>query len=345
MVVDTITCCSMLKNGHQFYGTSATKFWTPFPLRFLTLFSTYKSPAKYTTYWHREHKSKERLPVLFIHGIGVGLYPYANFLRDINIKNCYFGKMDDSVGVIAIEIMAVSSRLTYQALDKDVLVDEIKRILDHHGWSKCVLVGHSYGTVISTHLLKSPHTAPLLGPVVLVDPICFLLHLPDVAYNFTARQPSHAKELVLWYFGSMDIRIAHTLGRRFFWTENILWKEDLELEDGYHDMTVLLSGNDDIVDVNAVRRYLPPTQGTKHETRYGAARTGTSDATNGLLELCAENGKDLEDNLMPLAGKGLKTVWLDGLHHGQAFEFGRTRGHLAQIVRAYTNCGQDGGRA
>ena len=273
--------------------------------------------------------------MLFIHGVGVGLYPYTNFLRDINIKTGYFGDMDDTVGIIAIEIMAVSSRLTAQALDKDILVNEIKCILDYHRWTKCVLVGHSYGTVISTHLLKSPRTANLIGPVVLIDPICFLLHLPDVAYNFTARQPSHghAKELVLWYFGSMDIGIAHTLGRRFFWVENILWKEDLRDEDGEErDVTVVLSGKDDIVDVNAVRRYL---SSVKH------AAAGCSGA-NGMTSTLPDNSEknkaemDADDGIAALSGKGLETVWLEGFHHAQAFDFETMRDCLAKIVRRYT---------
>ena len=175
----------MLYNGFHFYRTSASRFFTLFPFRPLALLSTKTSPAKYFTYWHREHLSDTRLPVLFIHGIGVGLYPYANFLRDINET----GGDDVDVGVIAIEIMTVSSRITHQAFDKDVLIDEIRTILKHHGWSKYILVGHSYGTVICTHLLKSQLTTPLIGPVVFIDPICFLLHLPDVAYNFTVRQP------------------------------------------------------------------------------------------------------------------------------------------------------------
>jgi pimeloyl-ACP methyl ester carboxylesterase len=128
--------------------------------------------------------------VLFIHGIGVGLYPDTNFLRDLKSV----GRDDAEVGIIALEIMPVSSRITHPALERDVMVREIRAIIKHHGWSRFILVSHSYGSIISTHLLKSPLTAPLIGPVVLVDPISFLLHLPDVAYNFTARQPVRANE-------------------------------------------------------------------------------------------------------------------------------------------------------
>jgi hypothetical protein len=34
------------------------------------------------------------------------------------------------------------------------------------------------------HLLQTPHIGQKVGPILFVDPVSFLLHLPDVAYNF-----------------------------------------------------------------------------------------------------------------------------------------------------------------
>src|ERR1700688_680280 len=73
-------------------------------LHFQSLLTTRKSPAKHLTYWHRQHTSKTKLPILFIHGIGIGLYTYVKFLSDINLG----GTPDDQVGITAIEIMPVS---------------------------------------------------------------------------------------------------------------------------------------------------------------------------------------------------------------------------------------------
>lgn len=52
------------------------------------------------------------------------------------------------------------------------------------------LIVRSYGSVVATHLLRSPETAQKIGPILFVDPVSFLLHHPDVAYNFVSlRQP------------------------------------------------------------------------------------------------------------------------------------------------------------
>ena len=101
-------------------------------------------------------------------------------------------------------------------------------------------------------MLKSERTAKKIGPVVLIDPITIMLHLPDVAYNFTRRQPTEANEHQLYYFASMDMGVSHTLARSFFWSDVILWKKDL----GDRRVTFSLAQRDLIVNAEAVGRYL-----------------------------------------------------------------------------------------
>ena len=109
--------------------------------------------------------------------------------------------------------MPVSFRITGAALDKDEMCSEIFRILQKHGWNKFILASHSYGSVISSQLMHNRKTSSMVGPILLIDPVSILLHLPDVAYNFTCRIPKQANERQLWYFASTDQGVAHTLGR------------------------------------------------------------------------------------------------------------------------------------
>ncbi|KAM9874273.1 alpha beta hydrolase fold family [Verticillium dahliae] len=247
-VVDTVAWVYLRYYSFEFHGTSVAAV---FPLRPFTPFATSRSPAKTLTYWHRPHTSKTRLPVLFIHGIGIGLYQYINFLADLNAEGSQ-SPSDGQVGIIALEIMSVSSRITGEAMSKDEMCDEVACILKAHGWERVVLVSHSYGSIVTTHLLRAPRTAKVIGPILFVDPVSFLLHLPDVAYNFTYRKPTRANEHLLSYFGAKDMGISHTLFRRFFWAENILWKEDIQ----GHSVSVVLSGRDSIIDAKVIGAYL-----------------------------------------------------------------------------------------
>lgn len=58
---------------------------------------------------------------------------------------------------------------------------------------------------------------------------------------------------MLHYFASQDMLISHTLARRFFWSEYVLWKEDL---DENRPLTVVLSAKDLIVPAKEIWAYL-----------------------------------------------------------------------------------------
>ena len=244
-------------------------------------------------YWYRPHRSRTKLPIVFIHGIGIGLLPYIPFLRELAAQ-------DPDVGILAIEILPISMHITEQPLARDAICDAIERILNAHGLRRIVLAGHSYGTAISAYLLRrqwgsvdrslilpTPTTpliqqprpgsadhvsigdgndgGDLIAATLLMDPIPFLLHYPAVAYNFIYRQPRYANEWQLWYFASRDADISRTLSRHFFWYECILFREDVlsstgaagsKDEGSVMPVAVSLSGRDQIVDGPAVHAYL-----------------------------------------------------------------------------------------
>ena len=79
--------------------------------------------------------------------------------------------------------------------------------------------------VVATHFLHDAHLSTRVAAMVFIDPIPFLLHLLNIAYNFVYRDPRTANEWELWFFASRDPDISCAMSKHFFWTENILWKE------------------------------------------------------------------------------------------------------------------------
>jgi hypothetical protein len=65
----------------------------------------------------------------------------------------------------------------------------------------------------------------------------------------------------------MDIGVSHTLTRSFFWSDIILWKEDL----GDRSVTYSLAGRDLIVNTEAVVSYLASSDcgSSKHQSFNG----------------------------------------------------------------------------
>ncbi|KAK4972547.1 hypothetical protein LTR66_005984 [Elasticomyces elasticus] len=338
--VDTLTFLCLRLSGFHFHRLSLRRFWTLFPFRFTSLTSTRLTPAEHLTYWHRPHTSKTRRPVLFIHGIGIGLWPYMQFLRELNAYIDDGSPAEDGhVGILAVEIMPISCRLTSPLLSKNDFCAELLAILHQHpeymSPAGFVLISHSYGSILTTHILSNPTLCPLVANVLLIDPVCVLLHLPDVAYNFLARQPTpgwlwtakgKANEWQLWYFASKDPGVAHALSRRFFWSENCLWKNDIDdlLKDGKR-VSVSLGSRDLIVDAESVGRYL-----------VGSKPMATRQAT------CEKNSDKLapvmdqqEWKTRPWKGDGLEVLWFDDLDHAQVFDKKATRARLLAVVKSY----------
>jgi pimeloyl-ACP methyl ester carboxylesterase len=262
-------------------------------------------------YWYRPHRSHTKLPILFIHGIGIGLLPYIPFLRELAAQ-------DPDVGILAIEILPISMRITAPPLDRDTMCTAITRILNAHGIHRVVLAGHSYGTAVSAHLLRrqwgaqqpahestNSHqvighdnsnvgSSDLIAATLLIDPIPFLLHYPAVAYNFVYRQPRHANEWQLWYFASREPDTARALSRYFFWFECILFRENVlgatsgggrgsasaagkQGKKRPMPVTVSLAGRDQIVDARAVRAYLTGSKDPEEDEQanpVGKGRAG-----------------------------------------------------------------------
>lgn len=241
--------------------------------------------------------------------------------------------------------MPVAFRITHAALPREELCKEITKIIRAHfkASQKFVLASHSYGTVITTHLLSHEPLKAQIGPVVLIDPVSMLLHLPDVAYNFTRRKPKQANEFQLYYFASMDMGVAHTLARHFFWNENVLWKKDLV----GHKVTVSLGGRDLIVNTRAVGRYLSGATSDGAPSNYSDTETlielDISEEESAERQSRGEKGrednadedKDEEWTSRAWSGTGIDTLWFEDLDHAQVFDKPATRKRLIECILAY----------
>lgn len=228
MIADTIAILSLKSKGFTYYRKALANQVAIFPPRPAALCTRMDSPAPSLSYFLRKHTSKTRLPVIHLHGIGIGLLPHVDYLDELHRALNADAGDDDQVGILAIEILQISSRLTTPIPRSAEFVSQLMILINNHfGSSRFVLSAHSYGTVLSTSILKDPHLSSRISGALFIDPISILLHMPDVAYNFTRRKPVQADEWALWWFGK-DPQVAHTLGRHLFWSECVLWRDQIE---------------------------------------------------------------------------------------------------------------------
>ena len=137
---------------------------------------------------------------------------------------------------------------------------------------------------------------------------------------------------------------SHTLAMHFFWSENILWKEDLE----GRDVTVNLSGKYLIVDIEFISKYI-----ASKNASWTDSSSFLIDLENVLLvqvngkavQVCVssmDSTTDDEGNLArdawkqrPWKGKGINMLWFKSQDHAQVFDSPVTRRPLLSAIKAY----------
>ncbi|PVH90175.1 hypothetical protein DM02DRAFT_722590 [Periconia macrospinosa] len=196
--VDFTASIVLLLSGFSFYRQPRSMFLRTFPFRPLTLFSPKVSASPHLSYFCRPHKSKTHRPIVFIHGLGIGVSIYIPF----------FLMLPKDVGILGIEFLPVTSHITDGMPVADDLVRDIRDVISQQMTSDFVFVGNSYGTFITKLFIESPYLAARMSKIVLIDPVAVLLQLPDLAYNFTKRKPSSGRELAWswsgWKGSTMD---------------------------------------------------------------------------------------------------------------------------------------------
>ena len=110
------------------------------------------------------------------------------------------------------------------------------------------------------------------------------------------------------------------------------------MNDGQRTAIVVLSGNDDIVDAQAVRRYLMTSSliaSPAHDKAIKKAGGIEEDVEINLVNEAARTSVSTS-----VSGSGLQVIWFERFHHGQAFDFEKARKAVIKAIRA--SCGIQG---
>merc|ERR1740139_1022341 len=120
----------------------------------------------------------------------------------------------------------IAMRISERAPSRAESVACISDMLDSWSVPAAHFMGHSFGSVVVAWMVK--HAPKRVLAATFIDPVCFMLAKPDVAYNFMYRRPDTPVKLLFHYFVCTELYIAHSLARNFFWYQCILWPEEIE---------------------------------------------------------------------------------------------------------------------
>ncbi|KAF9172836.1 hypothetical protein BGX20_004755 [Mortierella sp. AD010] len=232
-----------------------------------------QDPDTDLSYWHRSPANPDnKIPLVFIHGIGVGLIQYIHWV---------VAMATISRPIILIEVPYVSNNFAKsECMTPDETYFAIERILKYHGYPKATFMGHSLGTMLCSAICRaSSASSPksIIHGLVLVDPICFLTH-HSLARNFAYKVPLKASELVMEFFAAREIGTSWYIMRRFQWNQCIMfpihWKRRFERPSLYQGKLspvlprrtrVFLSRNDNLLNMDMVADYLRKNIGLRED--------------------------------------------------------------------------------
>ncbi|PPQ91361.1 hypothetical protein CVT25_004128 [Psilocybe cyanescens] len=136
-LVDTYTSIFLLSLGFKHYTPCTREHRVCFPPRPILYFMSKSAPPGVVVpYWYRPHRSRTKMPVVFLHGIGIGLYPYIPFIRKLfppphPVSN--EGVVDQGdVGVLLPELLPISMHMTPLSVPpRAEMLRSLDIILDH----------------------------------------------------------------------------------------------------------------------------------------------------------------------------------------------------------------------
>lgn len=192
------------------------------------------------------------MPIVFCHGIGLGLTPYLSFIKQLPLCNTHSTTNNNRTSrllereIFLIEFEHVSMKrvhripseretahavalmLSLPAGEKHSSHIHIRQVYKQQHNPQCraaIFIGHSYGTLSLAWFVK--YHPSMIGRLIFIDPICFLLFTHELSYKFFHRTPTSAFQTIMDYWVARELYIGNTLTRHMRWTESACFKEDL----------------------------------------------------------------------------------------------------------------------
>lgn len=207
--------------------------------------------------WDDQPAKTRSVPLIFAHGLGIGLCQYAAFLNYLAHAPWALNKPVVILIQPSISQEVFSAQHLKPPSRESLAADVIQLIYaENFAETGVELVGHSMGTIVMTWIVKCLSHKGIIKRICLIDPVCFCLWEPHVCYNFLYSKPRTGIERIIRYFVGTELGVAHHLHRYFEWRSNILWPFEIP---GFTDpkrFRVFLSEKDSVLNPERVRRYL-----------------------------------------------------------------------------------------
>jgi len=206
-------------------------------------FTNIIAPSTKLRVWVKHNKKAvNKIPLVFIHGFGVGIVPYINKIRKLSADRT----------LILPELPNISYDLYTAAPppSADNIADALYDILIKRGITLVDIMAHSYGTIIlNIFQIKYPH---ICNYKTYGEPVCFIIHHSHAiitTYTFSAPIYSNILDYLSYLYVHRDMYVQFIYKRGMF-MEHFLIKN---LDD---KTNIILAKDDGIVASSHIYNYI-----------------------------------------------------------------------------------------
>lgn len=153
------------------------------------------------------HPNATEDPIVFFHGMGVGLWSYYALISELCKTR--------TVLLISYECILLHSNVSASFRNHTDLCQCISVAMDRFSIPMISVMGHSWGTFLAGWLIK---TMPdKISQLVMIDPVSMFVHYPETIYFVCYKPPTTCKEWLFCYLVRHNYNINHTLTRHVAW--------------------------------------------------------------------------------------------------------------------------------
>ncbi|AUF82180.1 alpha/beta hydrolase family protein [Tetraselmis virus 1] len=179
--------------------------------------------------------------VVFIHGLGFGIWPYETFIKKLDQQ------LSGDCTIVCIEFDHLIASWSDKCPKRGEVAKDVLSAMDYAGATSAVFVGHSFGTAkIAQVYSEAPHA---VEGMVLMAPVCLIPHCLDSTFNFIFKGRSSYN--IFHRTMAYDNTIINTINCTW-WHKTTLWPD--ELRDV--PIMVVLAEHDQLISTNILEQHI-----------------------------------------------------------------------------------------
>lgn len=210
-------------------------------------FTTFRSKDNILFYMKKTHDNDDY--VMFIHGFGIGIGPYIDFLGDLSKEHNIIAPILPNIS--HMDYISYNDIITDDKLfpSNHIFTSNIEDIIDNFNMNKLTMIGHSFGTIMMSMLLRSVKINNHVNKNIFIEPVCFWQSVTHTS-NYID-MPYKTRDSLLHFFLSCyciysDIYIRYVTDRYLYGPDYWLNASD------DHDNIFFLSEHDELSPSNKI---------------------------------------------------------------------------------------------